>query len=166
LQNVSFIIYASTNGWGSRLHDATVVSEVRSSEEAINNDEDRFKTGTDRATTALDWGAVSVPRQTAPGARLDVQVAFATEAMTTRQVLQIDLHGIVDGKRVPGIARATPIQITPGVTKPYEAIITVPSLNNLTGVTVVIYTSPDGRYENRVLTTETQVPFATSGNTK
>ncbi len=121
--------------------------------------EDAFKPGDDRTVKTFGWGAVSVPKQVAIGQELDVQVAFATETIDKPQVLRIDLHGYVGKTRVPGLSHASPIKVTPGVTSPYVAKLKVNPKEGLTAVTLVLYVSPDGSYDKKVLSTEIGIPL-------
>jgi hypothetical protein len=119
---------------------------------------DTFRTGEGRTVRTLDWGAVSVPESVAPGGELDVHVAFGTETIPRPMRLHIDLHVVIHGNRRPGIGRASPVNVTPGVTTPYSSVLTVHPREGLERVMVVIYATPDGTYANRILSTEVGVP--------
>ncbi len=125
---------------------------------AGGGDADTFRTGEGRTVRTFDWGAVSVPDRVAPGGELDVQVTFGTESIPRQMRLHMDLHGVINGQRRPGIGRARPIQVTPGVTSPYSSVLTVRPREGLERVMVVIYVTPDGTYGNRTISTELGVP--------
>lgn len=116
-----------------------------------------FLRGPDRVVQPFDWGAISVPATAAVGKQIQVQVAFETEAVAREQRLQIDFHGFIDGKRVPGLGRSAPQQVVPGVTTPFNVGWTIPDRTGLERVAVVIYLSPDGSWPKRTLTGSAEI---------
>ncbi len=115
-----------------------------------SDDGDTFLTGPDRTVTKTDWGTISSPKQASPGSKAEVQVAFATESIPNEMVMKMDLHGFVNGQRKTGLGQAAPIKVKPTVTTPYSATLTIPKMDGLTQVNVVIYVSPDGGFQNKL----------------
>ncbi len=118
---------------------------------------DKFLEGPDRSVKQQGWGSVSVPKSAKPGENVTIQVAFATETIPKNMRLRIDFHGMIDGKRKPGIGQAAPIPVKPGVTSPYSCGFTVPKKPGLSHVIAVIYASPTGGYSDKILSTEATV---------
>lgn len=115
---------------------------------------DEFLTGPDRTVKAVEWGSISLPKQAAIGEKIKVQVVFGTESVESRQQLRVHLHGFVGSKRIGAIAQSGPLWITPGSTAPYTVEMQIRPREGLTRVAVVIFTSPDGKWENKKLATE------------
>ncbi len=118
-----------------------------------------LKTGDDRTVKTLDWGAVSVPKQAKVGDKIDIQVVFGTETIEKPQKLCIDIHALAGGKRTPGYGRPKPIDITPGSTKPYTVVWEVRPREGMDRIAVVIYASPDGAWNTKILNTEVTIPI-------
>lgn len=119
-----------------------------------------------RQVVAQPWGAVSVPKQTAVGSVLDMQVAFGTETFQGSQVMRVDLHGYTDSEGMGVIRQVGKVSVTGGVTKPYSAKLMVPAKPGLAKVAVVMYVSEDGSYKERVLSCHIVVPVGTVVKTR
>jgi len=117
----------------------------------------KFLEGPDRLIKQQGWGSVSVPKIAKPGDKIAVQVAFATETIPKDMRLRIDFHGMINGKRKPGIGQAAPIPVKPGVTSPYSADFIIPQTSGLSHVIAVIYASPTGGFADKILVTEASV---------
>jgi len=83
---------------------------------------------------------------------------FATETIPKDMRLRIDFHGMINGKRKPGIGQASPIPVKPGVTTPYFASFTIPKTPGLSHVIAVIYASSTGGFGDKILVTDASVP--------
>jgi len=117
----------------------------------------KFLEGPDRSIKQQGWGSVSIPKNAYPGETITIQVAFATETISKDMRLRIDFHGMINGKRKPGIGQAAPIPVKPGVTSPYSCGFTIPKTPGLSHVIAVIYASPTGGYTDKILSTEATV---------
>ncbi len=118
---------------------------------------DKFLEGPERSIKQQGWGSISVPKNAKPGENITVQVAFATETIPKDMRLRIDFHGMINGKRKPGIGQAAPISVKPGVTSPYSCGYTIPKTPGLSHVIAVIYASPTGGYADKILATEATI---------
>jgi len=116
-----------------------------------------FLEGPDRLVKQQGWGSVSIPKTAKPGDKITVQVAFATETIPKDMRMRIDFHGMINGKRKPGIGQAAPIPVKPGVTSPYSADFIIPQTPGLSHVIAVIYASPTGGFTDKILATEASV---------
>ncbi len=114
-------------------------------------DGNKFLDGPTRNVKAEKWGSISVPKAAKPGDEVEIQVAFATESVAKEQMLYIDLHGFVNGKRVTGLGAAKPVTVVPGVTTPYSAGLPIPKRAGLEKIIAVVYVTPDKTFKNKSL---------------
>ena len=89
-----------------QLHPTETTSAGSGESECRPRQTDKFLEGPDRSIKQQGWGSVSVPKHAKPGENITVQVAFATETIPKDMRLRIDFHGMINGKRKPGIGQA------------------------------------------------------------
>ena len=116
---------------------------------------DEFQTGGGRGLKEEDWGSVSFPKVVRKGGEAVIQVVFGVESIERTGVkLRVDLHGFKGQQRIGTIGHSQPVNLTPGVTTPYNVKLKIADREGLTRVSAVMYISPDGTYANRVSGTE------------
>ena len=115
------------------------------------SDGNEFLDGPTRNVKAEKWGSISVPKTAKPGDEVQIQVAFATESVAREQMLYIDLHGFINGKRVTGLGAAKPVKVGPGVTTPFTSGLKIPKRDGLAKIVAVVYLTPDKTFKNRSL---------------
>ena len=125
-------------------------------------DGNKFLDGPTRNVKAETWGSISVPKAAKPGDEVQIQVAFATESVAKEQMLYIDLHGFIDGKRVTGLGAAKPVTVVPGVTTPYSAGLPIPKRDGLTKIMAVVYVTPDKTFKNKTLYGSAEIDISDS----
>lgn len=111
----------------------------------------------DRTVQAAPWGAVSAPKAIVADRPFEVLVSFGTEAVAGSARLSVELHGWAADKALGVLASAPPIAVTAGVTIPYSITLTAPMRAGLTGYTVRVVTSPDGKPGDGALTADVGV---------
>ncbi len=104
-----------------------------------------FQTGEGRGLKDLDWGSVSFPKVVSKGGEAVIQVVLGVETTERSGMkVRVDLHGFKGRERIGTIAQSQPINLTAGVTTPYNVRMKVREIEGLTRVSAVIYISPDG----------------------
>ncbi len=122
-------------------------------------DKSKFQSDGDRQSQDFNWGSVSFPKAVVAGERAPVQVVFGVETIERSGMkLRMDVHGWEGSKRIGPIGQGQPIDIVPGATTPYTSDLLIRESDGLTQVTVLIYVSPDGTYNNRTLSEEVTIP--------
>lgn len=96
-----------------------------------------------RLNIAQPWGAVSVPKLSAPGSTIEIQVAFVTEAIDKRSTLGVDLIGWQGDTSLGVIAEGPRLAVEPGVTTPYVLKLTLPARAGMTAITARIFAGAD-----------------------
>ncbi len=116
---------------------------------------DEFQTGEGRGLKEVEWGSISFPKVVQRGGEVNIQVVFGVETIERAGLkLRVDLHGFKGRDRIGTLGHSQVVNLTPGVTTPYNVKLKVADRQGLSRVSAVIYISPDGTYANRVMGTD------------
>lgn len=124
---------------------------------AGDGEDDGFDQGPDRSIASQPWGAISVPKQTSPGATIAIQVSCETQAIRDHEhQLAVHLHAVVDGKRQV-LGQAKPIAVSPFESGPWSFELQIPQRAGLERVIAVVFASRDGSWKAKAWSGEATI---------